>query len=84
MGCAPAPNAYDAKLPAGKGSGVAATKSRRFDDSKEQTPGPGQYLLPPIVGASKPLSRSASFRVASLSKKISKNELTLSRYTLCN
>jgi len=79
VGCAPAPNAYDAKLPAGKGAGVAAIKSRRFDDSKEQTPGPGQYLLPPIVGASKPLARSASFRVASLSKKNSRNDLTVSR-----
>ena len=77
MGCAPAPNAYDAKFPGGKGAGVAACKSRRFDESKEQTPGPGQYLLPPMGGASKPLSRSASFRVASLSKRGSKVDHTV-------
>jgi len=77
VGCAPAPNAYDAKFPVGKGAGVAACKSRRFDDSKEQTPGPGQYLLPPMGGASKPLARSASFRVASVSKRGSKADLTI-------
>ena len=77
VGCAPAPNAYDAKLPNSKGAGVATTKSRRFDELKEQTPGPGQYLLPPGVGAgtSKPLARSASFRINS--KKNSKNDLTI-------
>jgi len=78
VGCAPAPNAYDAKLPVGKAAGVAAIKSRRFDETKEQTPGPGQYLLPPMVGTgNKTLARSASFRVNGSSfKRNSKADLT--------
>ena len=76
VGCAPAPNAYDGKLPVSKIVGVAATKSRRFDESKEQTPGPGQYLLPPLPAGNggKLLARSASFRTV---RKTSKNDLTI-------
>eukprot|EP00092_Neocalanus_flemingeri_P033041 GFUD01035935.1.p1 GENE.GFUD01035935.1~~GFUD01035935.1.p1 ORF type:complete len:282 (+),score=84.99 GFUD01035935.1:72-917(+) len=53
VGCAPAPNAYDGNLPTSKVSGVAIIKSssRRFDEMKEQTPGPGQYLMPPFGAA---------------------------------
>ena len=47
MGCAPAPNAYDAKIPVAKKSGLAVSTSRRFVDPKDETPGPGQYLTVP-------------------------------------
>ena len=47
VGCAPAPNAYDAKIPVAKKSGLAVSTSRRFVDPKDETPGPGQYLTVP-------------------------------------
>jgi len=74
--CAPAPNAYDAKLKESK-SGAALAKSQRFEDSKYITPGPGEYIVPGALG-NKPASvkpnllRSASFRM----KKSSLLDLT--------
>ncbi|XP_023336551.1 hyaluronan mediated motility receptor [Eurytemora carolleeae] len=70
VNCAPAPNAYDAKLTQSK-AGVALTKSQRFEESKYVTPGPGQYLVPSGLGIQGPsalpkpqlLARSSSFRV---------------------
>ena len=81
VGCAPAPNAYDAKIPASKKSGIAVSTSRRFDEKKNETPGPGQYLTVPdtsIRASPRLLQRSASFRVNSIAKSGSRHDL--SRY----
>ena len=82
-GCAPAPNAYDAKAPTSKRTGFALVTSKRFDSRKEETPGPGQYLAPPdksIKASPQVLKRSASFRVNSLMKSGSRADL--SRYLI--
>ena len=79
VGIAPAPNAYDAKVPLPKKSGFALTTSRRFEDKKDITPGPGQYLAVPdksIRASPQVLKRSASFRVNSLVKRDSKLDLS--------
>ena len=68
VGCAPAPNAYDSKLPSSKKTGHALVKSARFEEAKISGPGPGQYLAVQ-EGFAKPspqaLQRSASFRLSS-------------------
>jgi len=78
-GCAPAPNAYDAKAPTSKRTGFALVTSKRFDSRKEETPGPGQYLAPSdksIKASPQVLKRSASFRVNSLMKSGSRADLS--------
>ena len=79
VGFAPAPNAYDAKIPASKKSGIAVSTSKRFEDKKNETPGPGQYLAVPdtsIRASPRVLQRSASFRVNSLAKSGSRHDLS--------
>ena len=78
VGCAPAPNAYDAKIPASKKSGIAVSTSRRFDEKKNETPGPGQYLTVQdgfVKPSPQALQRSASFRVSS-AKRGSRTDLS--------
>ena len=78
VGCAPAPNHYDSKLPVSKKSGFSVVKSARFEERKEQTPGPGQYLTAPdgfVRPSPQTLQRSASFRVSS-AKRGSKTDLS--------
>ena len=79
MGCAPAPNAYDNKLPVGKKSGHALVKSRRFEETKDLGPGPGQYLTVQ-EGFAKPspqsMQRSASFRLSSAKRGGSNADLS--------
>ena len=81
VGCAPAPNAYDAKAPASKKTGFALVTSKRFDEKKDEVPGPGQYLTVPdksmIRASPQVLRRSASFRINSSAKRsTSKNDLS--------
>ena len=81
VGCAPAPNAYDAKIPASKKSGFAQVTSKRFDEKKDEVPGPGQYLTVPnssmIKASPHVLRRSLSFRCNSSAKRSnSKNDLS--------
>ena len=79
VGFAPAPNAYDAKIPASKKSGIAVSTSKRFDEKKNETPGPGQYLTVPnasVRASPRMLQRSASFRVNSLTKSSSRHDLS--------
>ena len=78
VGCAPAPNHYDSKLPASKKSGFSVVKSARFEEIKEQTPGPGQYLTVQdgfVKPSPQALQRSASFRVSS-AKRGSRTDLS--------
>ena len=83
VGCAPAPNAYDAKIPASKKSGIAVSTSRRFNEKKDETPGPGQYLAVPdnsIRASPRILQRSVSFRLSTNAKSGSRCDI--SRYVL--
>ena len=83
VGCAPAPNAYDAKIPVAKKNGLAVSTSRRFVDPKDETPGPGQYLTVPnksVRASPQILKRSTSFRINSLTKADSRTDL--SRYAM--
>ena len=78
VGCAPAPNHYDSKLPASKKTGFSVVKSARFEESKEKTPGPGQYLTVQDSFARpspQTLQRSASFRAGSV-RRGSRNDLS--------
>ena len=81
VGCAPAPNHYDSKLPTSKKSGFSVVKSARFEESKQaETPGPGQYLAVQdsfVRPSPKTVQRSASFRHSS-AKRGSKNDLSRS------
>ena len=79
VGCAPAPNHYDSKLPSSKKTGHALVKSARFEDTKNSGPGPGQYLTVQ-EGFARPspqtLQRSASFRLSSAKKGGSNADLS--------